>query len=63
MPNTTIYGKCEIGEANFIGPNTMIINSVIGNDNNIVCSYIKNSVVSNNKTIGPYAEMEDESLC
>lgn len=63
MPNTTIYGRCEIGEGNFIGPNTMIINSVIGNENHIVCSYVKNSKVSNHKYVGPYTEVEDEELC
>ena len=63
LPNTTIYGKCEIGEANFIGPNTMVINSIIGNDNHIISSFVRNSTISNNKTIGPYVEMEDDELC
>ncbi len=63
MPNTTILGKCIIGENNFIGPNTMIVDSTIGNDNRIICSYVRRSKISNNKEVGPYTDMEDESLC
>ena len=60
MPNTTILGNCKVGEANFIGPNTELIDTVVGNDNRIVCSHLKDCKVSDNKYIGPYVHMEDE---
>lgn len=60
MPNTTINGKCKIGEANWIGPNTVLRNVEMGNDNRIVSSYLTNVKISNGKFIGPYVKMEDE---
>lgn len=60
LANTTILGKSKIGEANFIGPNTVLNNVVVGNDNVITCSYIESSEITNNKNIGPFVHMENE---
>ena len=57
MPNTTIYGKTVIGEANWIGPNTTLINVKMGNDNHVRNSYLKNVEVGSNETVGPYVEI------
>lgn len=59
MPNTIILGNCEIGEANFIGPNTFITNSNIGDDNKISCSKITNCKIGNNTEIGSFVEISD----
>ncbi len=63
LPNTTILGNCEIGEANFIGPNTVLVDCIVGNDNRIEFSFVKSSSISNNKYIGPFADLENEKIC
>ena len=54
MPNTTILGKCKIGEGNFIGPNTTLINVQVGNDSHIKYSYLEDMKVKDGEHIGPY---------
>ncbi len=56
--NTTILGKCVIGNANEIGPNTVLENVKMGNNNKIICSSIKGKVVKDNEKIGPYEVRE-----
>ena len=56
--NTTILGKCEIGNANEIGPNTVLENVKMGNNNKIICSSIRNKVVKDNEKVGPYEVRE-----
>lgn len=63
MPNTTIVGKCIIGEANFIGPNSVIYNSTIGHDNHIHSSVLRNVKVGDGQYIGPFANLKDEEVC
>ena len=62
MPNTTIVGKCEIGEANFIGPNTVLKDVVVGHDNYIHNSVLVNVKVGNKQTIGPYSNIRDQEI-
>ena len=45
-PNVTIRGLSSIGENNLIDSNTIIIDSQIGNDNEILSSYIKDAILS-----------------
>ena len=56
--NTTILGKCEIGNANEIGPNTVLENVKMGNNNKVICSSIRNKVVKDNEKVGPYEVRE-----
>ena len=55
-PNTTILGKCKIGEANIIGPNTYLENVEIGDDNKVLSSWLTDTKVGNNNEIGPYTK-------
>ncbi len=57
MPNTSILGKCSLGEANWIGPNTTLIDVKMGSDNHVRCSYLKGINLKDNEVIGPYVEM------
>ena len=50
-PNTSIMGKCKIGENNLIGPNVYIKDSVIGNDNTILESWLENQEIGNAQTL------------
>lgn len=54
FPNTTILGKCELGESNVIGPNVVLEDVVMGNNNRVYCSNVVGKVIGNNEHIGPY---------
>lgn len=62
-PNTTITGKCVIGEGNFIGPNTYLENVIMGNENEVAYSHLINVKISNNKFVGPYVHEKDKEIC
>ena len=50
-PNTTIVGKCKIGENNLIGPNVYIRNTNIGNDNIIFSSWLDSDEIGNGEKV------------
>lgn len=54
LANTTIKGNCFIGNANLIGPNTVLENVNVGNNNEIINSTLKNVTVGDGEVIGPY---------
>ena len=58
LPNTIISGECKIGEANFIGPNTTLINVKLGNDNRIEYSHLENVSLKDNEVVGPFATLK-----
>lgn len=60
-PNVTIRGLSSIGENNVIDSNTIIIDSQIGNDNGILSSYIKDAIIGNNNSIGPFCHIREKS--
>ena len=55
-PNTTIMGKCKIGEGNIIGPNTYLENVVIGDENKVLSSWLTDTTIGNLNEIGPYTK-------
>ena len=61
LPNTYLKGNSTIGKNCTIGPNTTVINSLIGNNNFIENSSVKESHVTNNVQIGPYAHIRPKS--
>lgn len=58
MPNTSILGECRLGEANWIGPNTTLINVKMGNDNHVQCSYLENVNLKDDEFVGPFASIK-----
>lgn len=62
LPNTTIFGKCKIGEANTIGPNTHLEHVEIGDDNLVQSSWISDCKIGNFNEIGPFAKMRNGSI-
>lgn len=54
LPGTILSGKTVIGKECTIGPNTQVIDSVIGDNTVLNQSYCKNSIISDNKEIGPF---------
>ena len=60
LPNTTILGKCKIGEANWLGPNSTIINVNMGNDNKVHYSVLQNIDLKNGENVGPFANINKQ---
>lgn len=60
-PNTYILKGSKIGEGNIIGPSTYLENAIIGNDNEIIFSNIKDSTIGNRVKIGPYSNIRNNS--
>ena len=53
-PNTTIIGKTVVGTRNEIGPNTVLENVKVGNNNIIKCALLSDMKIGNDETINPY---------
>ena len=53
-PNTFIFGDSVIGEANRIGPNAHLKNVKMGDDNEIIYSWLSDIEIGNKEVIGPF---------
>ena len=58
-PNVSIRGKSIIGKNNIIDSNTVIADCIIGNDNNILSSYLTDTTIGNNNFVGPFAHTRE----
>jgi len=61
LPNTMIEGRTVIGSGCQIGPNTRINDSRLGNDVIVESSRIKEAVVGDKCSIGPFAYLRPEA--
>ena len=61
LPGTILCGKTEIGEGCTVGPNSRIIDCVIGDDCNIDSSRLEQSEVGSGVRIGPFAQLRPNS--
>ncbi|WP_210471778.1 bifunctional UDP-N-acetylglucosamine diphosphorylase/glucosamine-1-phosphate N-acetyltransferase GlmU [Sporosarcina sp. 6E9] len=61
QPGTMIEGTTKIGEGCTIGPNSQIVNSVIGNESTVHSSVILESSIGSNTAVGPFAHIRPES--
>ena len=57
MPNTYLHGKTKIGEANVIGPNSIIRDSKIGNHCKVLASVMEGAVLEDHVDMGPFARL------
>ncbi len=60
--NSLILGKSEIKDDAVIGPNTILIDSVVHSGAQIINSLITNSVVGERTTVGPFAHLRDNTV-
>ena len=60
--NSLILGKSEIKDDAVIGPNTILIESVVHSGAQIINSLITNSVVGERTTVGPFAHLRDNTV-
>lgn len=56
-PNATLLGDTKIGQRNIIGPNSLLNNMKIGEDNEIIMSHLIDSQIGDNNHIGPFCRM------
>lgn len=61
QPGTMIEGKTIIGEACTIGPNSQIVNSVVGDRTTIHSSIVLESTIGANTAVGPFAHIRPET--
>jgi bifunctional UDP-N-acetylglucosamine pyrophosphorylase/glucosamine-1-phosphate N-acetyltransferase len=57
MPNTYLYGSTQIGEANVIGPNSIIRDTKIGDGCKVLASVLEGAVLENDVDMGPFARL------
>jgi len=57
LPNTYLHGNTEIGEANLIGPNTIIRDSRIGKRCKVLASVLEGAVLEDDVDMGPFAHL------
>ncbi len=62
LPGTILEGKTSIAKGSTIGPNTRIVDSVIGQNCTIESSTVKESTIEDDVTVGPYASLRPGTL-
>ena len=61
-PNTHFKGKCEIKDSCKIGPDSLIVDSMLGRNTKVVKSVVEDSEVGDNVNIGPFSHLRPESV-
>ncbi|MCH7663498.1 MAG: bifunctional UDP-N-acetylglucosamine diphosphorylase/glucosamine-1-phosphate N-acetyltransferase GlmU, partial [Chloroflexi bacterium] len=61
MPNTFLQGATTIGENCTLGPNTIITDTQIGDQCNILASVLEEAILENSVEIGPYCHLRKGS--
>lgn len=61
-PNTFIEGACMVGSESVIGPNSRLVDSVIGDGTKVEQSTVLQSTIGNETTVGPYAYVRPNSI-
>ena len=56
-PNTHVKGNSQIGERCQLGPNSVVCNSVVGNDCRLFASVIESAVLEDGVEIGPFGHL------
>ncbi len=56
-PNTHIQGSTEIGEACVIGPNTIVVDSTIGDRSSVVASVAREATLESDVHVGPFSHI------
>ena len=55
-PNTSILGNSKVGKGNIVGPNSYLLNAVIGDNNKVLSSWLTDFTCGNENEIGPYTK-------
>ena len=60
-PGTILEGNTRIGEDCTLGPDTRLVNAVVGNSSTIANSVVTDSTIGDDTTIGPFAYIRPDS--
>lgn len=61
LPGTIIYGNTSIGASCEIGPNSILENVKVGNGCSVLQSVVRNSLIGDNVTVGPFAHIRPDT--
>ncbi len=61
LPGTILQGSTVIGDNCEIGPNTRLIDSVVGSGSHVESTVARNSTIGKNAHVGPFANLEPGS--
>lgn len=61
-PNNYIFGKTEIGDGTVLLPNNCIFDCRVGKNCKIACSYLEQSEIKNDVSIGPFSRIRPNSI-
>jgi bifunctional UDP-N-acetylglucosamine pyrophosphorylase/glucosamine-1-phosphate N-acetyltransferase len=62
LPQTHLKGATTVGPGCVIGPNTVAINATIGARVTVIQSYVRDSTIGDEATVGPFAHLRGESV-
>jgi bifunctional UDP-N-acetylglucosamine pyrophosphorylase/glucosamine-1-phosphate N-acetyltransferase len=62
LPGTILQGATAIGDNCEIGPNTRLIDSIVGSGSCVESTVARNSTIGNNAKVGPFANLEPGSI-
>ncbi len=62
LPGTTLQGLTEIGDDCEIGPNTRLINTVVGAGSRVETTNSKDSKIGIKAIVGPFANLQPGSV-
>jgi bifunctional UDP-N-acetylglucosamine pyrophosphorylase / glucosamine-1-phosphate N-acetyltransferase len=62
LPNTTLRGQTVIGEACEIGPNTILIDTQVGDHVQLLASVLEQAQVADHVTMGPYCHLRKGAI-
>lgn len=57
QPNTHLKGNTVIGEECVVGPDTIVIDTKVGNGVQLISSYLEGAVVEDHVSIGPFSHL------
>lgn len=62
LSGTVLQGKTRVGKASCLGPNTLLQDAEIGENCQISLSVVRESVVQDHVSVGPFAHIRPESV-
>ena len=62
MPNTHLLGDTTVGDGCEIGPNSVVVDSVIADDCRVVSSHVSGSRLSGGVSVGPFSNVRSGTV-
>jgi bifunctional UDP-N-acetylglucosamine pyrophosphorylase/glucosamine-1-phosphate N-acetyltransferase len=62
MPNTHLRGSTSVGEGCEIGPNSVLVDSVVADNCRVVSSFVAGSMLAEGVSVGPFSNIRNGSV-